>query len=530
MTNVIEYALNELYQRHITTRAQLLTEMLRVKRTQEALKGKQITEKNKEELFLLMKQITGESLGFFPADREDFYILYQVLAPIDLITFTLLIYKEDRSGTIVSPKALTEQIMAKIKTLKPKTILITEAEKHLDGLKELIHTFPQTSITLTTQHHLMFNLVKIAFQKERHVSVIFESIYSQCLIDLRFDYIYAFPAFGKKISLSQDDFISNESEGIAVENLLNHLNPNGLLDIIVPSSLTFTSRREKLRAHIQDHYNIKAIFILPERTFSPSTAVKTYLLSITDAAVETVHIGTFQQEKKRFKPEELKQISKKEFDQHNDWRIEILLSDDDATIQQYNQSPLKKIKLKETADIFRGKSILKKDMAPGPIAVLNLSNINNGTIDYKELATIKEDERKIKRYELETGDVVLSCRGTAIKSAVFEKQDQLIIASANLIVIRPKKPFIGGYIKLFLESPVGIAIIKSFQRGTKIMNLNHSDIGEIEIPCLPVEKQREMANLYNQEQRHYQQKTQELESQWESVKQQLYRQLIRKDG
>ncbi|MFP4462121.1 MAG: hypothetical protein ACLFQE_07980 [Thermotogota bacterium] len=56
MTNVIEYALNELYQRHITTRAQLLTEMLRVKRTQEALKGKQITEKNKEELFLLMKQ------------------------------------------------------------------------------------------------------------------------------------------------------------------------------------------------------------------------------------------------------------------------------------------------------------------------------------------------------------------------------------------------------------------------------------------------------------------------------------------
>jgi restriction endonuclease S subunit len=118
-----------------------------------------------------------------------------------------------------------------------------------------------------------------------------------------------------------------------------------------------------------------------------------------------------------------------------------------------------------------------------------------------------------------------------MKTAVFEKQDKIIIASANLIVIRPKDPFIGGYIKLFLESPFGLAIIKSFQRGTKIMNINHSDIGEIEIPYLPVEKQYEMVSLYNQEQQHYQQKIQEAENQLQSVKQQLYSQLLReKDG
>jgi hypothetical protein len=527
----IENALNELYQRQITTREQLLTEILRVKLTQRALKGEQISKKDKEGLFLHMKKVTEEPLGFFPADREDFHVLYQVLDPIDLITFTLLIYKEDRSGMIVSPRDLTKQITEKIKTVNPKTILITEAEKHLDGLKELIQSFRQTSITLTTQHRIMFMLLKTIFQNEKHVSVVFESIYSQCLHDLRFDYIYALPAFGKKITLSQDDFISNESEGIAVENLLQHLNKKGMLDIIVPSSLTFTSRREKLRAYIQEYYTVKEIYILPERTFSPSIAVKTYLLSITDSDIETVKIGTFGTGKRGFNPEELKRIPKEEFEQHTDWRIELLLSEDDATIQKFNQSPLKKIKLKETADVFRGKSILKKDMAPGPIAVLNLSNIYNGTIDYTELATIKEDERKVKRYELETGDVVLSCRGTAMKTAVFEKQDKIIIASANLIVIRPKDPFIGGYIKLFLESPFGLAIIKSFQRGTKIMNINHSDIGEIEIPYLPVEKQYEMVSLYNQEQQHYQQKIQEAENQLQSVKQQLYSQLLReKDG
>ena len=70
MADPIENALNELYQRQITTRVQLLSEMLRVKWTQAALKGKQITEKNKEEIFLLMKRLTEEPLGFFPADRE----------------------------------------------------------------------------------------------------------------------------------------------------------------------------------------------------------------------------------------------------------------------------------------------------------------------------------------------------------------------------------------------------------------------------------------------------------------------------
>jgi restriction endonuclease S subunit len=63
------------------------------------------------------------------------------------------------------------------------------------------------------------------------------------------------------------------------------------------------------------------------------------------------------------------------------------------------------------------------------------------------------------------------------------------------------------------------------------MNINHSDIGEIEIPYLPVEKQYEMVSLYNQEQQHYQQKIQEAENQLQSVKQQLYSQLLReKDG
>ena len=140
--------------------------------------------------------------------------------------------------------------------------------------------------------------------------------------------------------------------------------------------------------------------------------------------------------------------------------------------------------------------------------------------------SIEEDERKIKRYELDAGDVVLSCRGTAIKSAVFKKQDRTIIASANLIVIRPKEIIVGDYIKIFFESPIGTAIIKSFQRGTTIMNINHLDIMEMEIPLLALEQQHELIKIYNEELNHYKNVVQQAATKWQNVKNKLYNQLI----
>lgn len=125
-----------------------------------------------------------------------------------------------------------------------------------------------------------------------------------------------------------------------------------------------------------------------------------------------------------------------------------------------------------------------------------------------------------------TGDVVLSCRGTVIKSAVFKTQDKTIIASANLIVIRPKEKIRGEFIKIFFESPVGLAIIKSFQRGTTIMNINYSDIMEMEIPLLTINKQQEMINQYNEELKVYKETIKKAEARWSDIKGNIYNELI----
>lgn len=523
----IDVALNVLYQRQISSREQLMKEMLRVKMTQKNIEENHKILNDKEKLFQLMKKTTENELGFFPADRADFIDIFEALKDIDLIDFTLEIYKNDRMGMVISPIYLSQYIIERIQKLKPKKVLITEAEKHLSGLREIINLFSDQEVILTTQYKPMYILLQLAFGENENIKIRFESIYSECLLGEKFDYIYSLPTFGQKPDELGKEFLTKDSDGIAIENMLDHLNEKATMDIIVPAKITFAGMGyEKLRSYITENYNVESIYILPEGTFRPSTAIKTYLFSISTEKKVKIKIGTFEVGKKNIEMKDKKYILTKEFICHEDWRIELLIAEDDENIQRFKSSNLQKVKLKDVAEVFRGKSILKKDTSLGKISVLNISNIENGEIDYREMDTIDEEERKVKRYELTTGDVVLSCRGTAIKSAVFETQDKIIIASANLIVIRPKEGIKGEFIKVFFESPIGLAVIKSFQRGTTIMNINYADIMEMEIPLLSVNKQQEMINQYNEELKMYKETVKKAETRWLNIKDNIYNELI----
>lgn len=527
----IDNALNVLFQRQLSSREQLLNEMLRVKMTQKKLKENfdktANIQRDREVLFQLMKKTTEDHLGFFPTDRDDFLEIFEALKDIDLIDFTIEIYKNDRIGTVISPQYLTEYISERIQRLCPQKVLITEAEKHLSGLGDLIKRFPNIKITLTTHLKPMHILLQLAFGEYEHVKIRFESIYMPCLENEKYDYVYSLPIFSNRPEGTSQTFLTRDSDGIAFENMLNHLDENSTLDIIVPAKITFASLGyEKLRSYITENFYVENMYLLPEGTFRPATAIKTYLFSVTSLPKEQVNIGTFELQEEKVNIRDKQTISIKDFLSHKDWRIELLLANDNENIRCFRDSDLPKVKLKNVAEVFRGKSILKKDLGPGNVAVLNISNIKDGEIDYHDLDTIDEEEHKIKRYELSSGDVVLSCRGTSIKSAVFEAQDKTIIASANLVVIRPKEKVKGEFIKIFLESPVGQAMIQSFQRGTILMNINYADIMEMEIPFLPIYEQQKMIETYCQEFKTYKEAINLAESRWSNIKMNIYNNLL----
>ena len=94
---------------------------------------------------------------------------------------------------------LVLNISEKIRKLQPQKILITEAEKHLSGIREIIKQTPNFELSLTTQLKPMSLLLNLAFGEKSNVTIRFESIYTDCLQDEKFDYIYSLPIFGYKL-------------------------------------------------------------------------------------------------------------------------------------------------------------------------------------------------------------------------------------------------------------------------------------------------------------------------------------------
>lgn len=138
-------------------------------------KKQALNSNTKEKLFQFMKKTTEDELGFFPADRDDFIDIYEVLKEIDLIDFTLEIFKNDKMGTIISPIHLTTYMKNVVKDINPKKMLITEAEKHLSGLSEFIQEFNESHITLTTELKPMYLLLNLVFSSYENIKIIFES-------------------------------------------------------------------------------------------------------------------------------------------------------------------------------------------------------------------------------------------------------------------------------------------------------------------------------------------------------------------
>jgi hypothetical protein len=282
---------------------------------------------------------------------------------------------------------------------------------------------------------------------------------------------------------------------------------------------------ETWRKQTYDMAPVCAIYLLPDGLFRPFTSIKTYQVEFGKSPVEEVILGQLELRKMKLVTEREITMQSNHFRQLDNWRIDMLLDEKQDTLRLFQEATVTKVKLRDVADIFRGKSILKQDLKAGTIKVLNISNLDDGEVKLNLLETIDEEERKVKRYEILQNDLVMTCRGTVIKLSVFPKCDGIVIASANIIVIRFKPSVMSYFAKIFLESPTGSALIQSFQRGTTVLNLNPSDVAEIELPFLSIEEQLERVHTYEEEKERYKVAIQEATARWEQVKNQIYGEL-----
>ena len=431
------------------------------------------------------------------------------------------------------PKALVEKFFEHVDD-STTSVFIPECEKYDTTLFELIKNHPKINFTLTS--HQPFNEEKIlcSYSHLGNVNLISVNIYDYDFTTKKFDVVFCVPDFGNRLSISEKIFVSKESSFVAVQNLLYRISVNGNLVIVLPAKVTFDNGDSTtLREYIESNYSIKEISALPEKMFAPHVFIRTYLLVFSTGKTGDVVLKKYEFDKPDRKnvpsgnlvvKNELLLFSD-EFASLRSWNVDMAFAKEDEDIKAFSTSPVKKLCLKDVATVFRGKAVSEKS-DQGNIAVVNISDITDTGINYENLALTEEEERKVRCYALEDGDVLVTSRGTTIKVAVFEKQSMTCIPSANIVVIRTRDVLRGTYLKLFLESSVGMKMLQSLRRGVVVTNLNYRDIMGLEVPVLSIAEQDALIQRYNTGLKEYKDAVGSAERKWQWIKQEVQSKLF----
>lgn len=134
---------------------------------------------------------------------------------------------------------------------------------------------------------------------------------------------------------------------------------------------------------------------------------------------------------------------------------------------------------------------------PTDYQYLMLANIQHGQID-SELPYIKGIQNSQKKYCLKNHTLILSKNGAPFKVAVAEvPEGREILANGNLYIIEIDEEKADPYfVKAFLESEKGIALLKSISVGGAIPNIGVEALKKIPIPQIPLKEQQAMAARY----------------------------------
>ena len=183
----------------------------------------------------------------------------------------------------------------------------------------------------------------------------------------------------------------------------------------------------------------------------------------------------------------------------------------------YEEHQSNLVRLGDVVDQFKGKAVSAK-AEPGEFAVINLSDMTPDGISYQHLKTFSEERRKLLRFLLEDGDVLIASKGTVQKVGVFEDQGQQeVVASSNITVLRPKEKLRGYYIKFFLETAIGRLYLDYADKGKAVLNLSTADLLDIKIPEIPLVKQDYQIAAYLRGRADYQRKMIRAEQEWINI-------------
>lgn len=113
-----------------------------------------------------------------------------------------------------------------------------------------------------------------------------------------------------------------------------------------------------------------------------------------------------------------------------------------------------------------------------------------------ELHVARVTDLRADRYRVRAGDVLVPSRSTSIRVAVVPPEIDGTVFNSTLLAVRCSEQILPELLAAYLMHAEGAAHLASAsQSGTVQMNITAAALGELPVPLVPVEQQRELAAL-----------------------------------
>lgn len=140
----------------------------------------------------------------------------------------------------------------------------------------------------------------------------------------------------------------------------------------------------------------------------------------------------------------------------------------------------------------------KKSSDDGEVVVLRMGNLQNGEIDWSNLA-YTSDEEDIKKYLLKSGDVLFNRTNSPElvgKTSIYRGEMPAIYAGYLIKLDYEKNIVVGDYLNYYLNSSKAKEYYMQVKTdGVSQSNINAKKIGEFEIPLPTISEQHEIVRL-----------------------------------
>ena len=294
------------------------------------------------------------------------------------------------------------------------------------------------------------------------------------------------------------------------------LKDDGKAVLVVPDGCLFNGSDEQVRRYFIENGLLEAVIALPSKMFmSLGVNVSLLVISKGNKFARLVNARDICQTGRRQNTFSDEDIAKIMDEYKNGGKNTVDVTPGDVQPNMYTLSPERylaaeslhlnnPVPLEEVVlNIGRPALLSAKELdectseEPTDIRFVRLADIQDGIISSR-LPYLKDIDSKYERYYLEDGDLILSKMGYPFKVAIAKVEaGEKILPIGNMYVIKVDKDKIDlHYLKAFLESAKGIAVLKSIAVGTSIPVINVAALQKMPVELPDKDIQDKIAKKY----------------------------------